>query len=173
MATLAMINYASIQEAKEEARKIHGAAVLKAGLASPMGNTGQGLLERAWARIEDAIDRAASMATRIGETVQSQIDSLVESTMSDVQSIIGTAAEDFKKLRDQLLDRLGAFAIDLFKRQVSRVPASIDVNGSTLKLESVKYSQKITFNTSLKASLSEVLSVVGEGELTIETSYSH
>ena len=142
-----------------------GSADIQKGLNAPLDGVLLGRVEEAWEAVRNALDRAFIHGV---ESVQS----LVESTSAKVDQLLleaGRRADDVAiALREKIRHYLEALVDQLLKQ----MKQSIKVGEKELHVNAVSMSQKIVIGGSLKASLTDAISMTSSGEITVNVNYS-
>ena len=134
------------------------------GLNAVIDASMMGKVEEAWGSIEKALKTAYQYG-------KEQVHGALEAAIAKATQMLAEAGNRAREFQFILLQRLQAFMRDLIEQVVALVPSVLNVGGSSFSLSSMKCTQKIALTGSLKTSLTEVFSLVSEGQLEVETEY--
>lgn len=134
------------------------------GLAAPLEGSVLGRVAEAW----DAIDSALRDAYWRGiQAAQAAVDVAV----ARAEELVAAAGRKAEDVQAALLARLQTYLQTLVDEALAQVRDTITAGNRTLALTSVSLSQTIALSGSLKASIQEVASMTGTGELVVSAEY--
>jgi hypothetical protein len=133
-------------------------------LQAPTGDL-LGKLEEVWDDVRWGIgqvwNRSAQEAREIARAVRTK-----------VEAKLAQAGAQAEALRVLLLDRIGKYLQAILDTMLGTVRARIAVDGLQLKLSELQLSQTVTLGNSLELSLTKVLEISAEGQMTVAATYS-
>jgi hypothetical protein len=142
-----------------------GTGVPLVGLAAPLDATWVGRISEAWdvvaAALRQAFEHGADMA---GDAV----DAAVRAAESCVRGA-GNRARD---VHQALLVRAQTYIGQLVDEALAQVRPSISVGEHVLLLQSVELAHEVTMSGSLKAAITELVSITAEGRLAVSAIYA-
>jgi F0F1-type ATP synthase membrane subunit b/b' len=153
-------------EAALDAARDTGSGGNYAGLEAPLAGGLQGKIAEAWESIERAL-REAYMHGR--EYARAALDKAIDTADSLIQNA-GARARD---VHQALLDKIRTYLSDFVDAALNQVRKTIRVEDVELRLDAIEVSQSISLNGSIKASLTEIVALTSEGQLTVAASYKH
>lgn len=163
MTTTSISTRAGFERALDAARAVGDESPLP-GLAAPLEGSLLGRVADAW----DAIDAALRDAYWRGiQNAQTAVDAAVER----VEELVAAAGRKAQDVQAALLARLQTYLQTLVDEALSQIRDAVQVGNQQLALTSVSLAQTISLSGSLKASIKEVASLTGTGQLVVNAEY--
>ena len=134
------------------------------GLAAPLDATWLGRISEAW----DAVESALREAYQWGREAASEA---LATAVADAEALVRSAGHRARDVHQALLARAQSYLAVLVRGALDQVQAAITVGGIQLTLSSVEVAQTISLHGSLKAALTELVSITADGEVTVSASY--
>jgi len=153
----------AVQRASEKARAVGSAPI--SGVAAPTSAALLGLVDEAWGAIESALTEAYEFGTEKGSQAY-------EWAVAKIDELAKKAGARAKELHQQLVQRLSIYSQELIATALSQMTATIRVGEVNLSIASVTCTQKLSLSGSLKVNIKELIELLAEGELDIETNYT-
>jgi len=133
-------------------------------LSAPLQGAMLGWVDEAWDRVE-AVLRKAYRASR------DALGGLRQEALAAVDSVLAKAGQKASEVEAALREKIEAYLRNFVDGALKRVPAAIDVGGSSLSLAKVQLTHKLVMTGSLKTSLDGALMLTTGGELTVQGEY--
>ncbi len=135
-----------------------------AGVAAPTEATVLGLVNEAW----DAISSAFSRVYEFGSELVEEAYASATATVKDVLKRAGARA---REIHQQLMARISAFSHELLLASLANVSSKLRVGDVQLELTSIRNTQNLKLGGSISANIEELVKLMADGELSIETEY--
>ncbi len=135
------------------------------GLRAPLQGVTLGRLKEAWDTILDSIRKGIEFGVE-------KVDALVETTWESISAMITSAGNSASELKDYLIERLRQFLATFVDGMLKQVRTEITIGDSIFRLNLLQINQKVVIGGSLKASIKEIITLISNGEIEIEASYS-
>ncbi|MBD8079316.1 hypothetical protein [Cellulosimicrobium arenosum] len=134
------------------------------GLAAPADGSFLGRVAEAWESVERAL-REAFVHGR------DRAQELSEAAVRAAQRCMDEAGRRARDVHQALLGKIQDYLTRLVDTVLGRLRPTLLVGGVAMSLESVDMSQRLALSGSLKAAITEVVSLTAAGELTVSASY--
>ena len=134
------------------------------GLSAPLDGTLLGKISEVWESVEIALRDAYVYGS---ERAREALDTAV----SHAENLIRGAGTRAKDVHQALLAKIQTYVSRLIDAALSQVRRTIQVGDSRLALDELEVSQSVSLTGSIKASLSEIVALTSEGQLTVTASY--
>lgn len=99
-------------------------------------------------------------------------DGLLVKAAESLSAVMDEAGMRFNMAQAWIQQHMHDFARSFIAGSLASIPATQTVGGTAFVLSSIKCSQKINISGNLKASLSELLGLVCEGEVSVDVEYT-
>ncbi len=164
MAVAVLVTPVVFETARAAARSVGESGHID-GLGSPLGAAVKGRLAEIW----DGIDRALEAAYQFGLDGAYR---LRDAAIAMAERAIVDAKDRAEELRIALVERLRQYVRSLVDGALQQVEPVLRVGGVELALADITVSQRVVLGGSLKASITEAVSVTASGEVSIDTRYA-
>lgn len=134
------------------------------GLAAPLGGAILGKVAAIW----DKVEAAFVAAHRFGVDRAAE---LRDAAITASEQALEEAGAQAAQLHAALLARIQGYGSELVAGAIASLEDTVTVGGTTLALADVSLSRKIVLTGSLKASITEMVSLTGSGEITVAARY--
>lgn len=134
------------------------------GLAAPLDGGMLGKISEVWESVERAL-RDAYVHGR--EHARQALDDAV----TRAENLLREAGTKARDVHQALLAKIQTYLSRLIDAALGQVRRIILVENSQLELDALEVSQSISLTGSIKASLSEIVALTSEGQLTVTASY--
>lgn len=135
-----------------------------AGLGAPLDAALKGKFEEMWGLVKSALVKAHEVGA---EASRAWLDTAV----GKVQEILATAGDKAEELRAALATKLRDFARSIIDGALRDVRAEIQVGSVALILRQVEIGQTLLIGGSLKSTITELVAMSAEGQITINATY--
>jgi hypothetical protein len=162
--TVGIVSRQGFEEALDAARDQSFDGRSYAGLEAPLAGGLIGKIAEAWESIERALRDAYVHGT---EYARAALDKAVMTSESLIQSA-GPRARD---VHQAILEKIRSYLTRFVDEALSQVRKTIRVGDAELQLETVEVSQSVSLAGSIQASLTQIVALTSEGQLTVSASY--
>jgi hypothetical protein len=134
------------------------------GLSAPLDGTLLGKISEVWESVEVALrDAYVYGSERAREAL--------ETATRSAENLIRGAGARAKDVQQALLAKIQTYVSRLIDVALSQVRRTIQVGDSWLELDALEIGQSVSLSGSIKASLSEIVALTSEGQVTVTASY--
>ncbi|MDQ1013543.1 hypothetical protein [Streptomyces afghaniensis] len=135
------------------------------GLASPLDVDWAGRIGRVWDRIEQALREAFQYG-------RERAEELARTAAGEAEELLTAAGHKAYDVHQALLAKLQAYVSTLVDAALAHVRSQLILGGTTFVLADVELAQMISMTGSLKASITELVSLTSSGEISVTARYS-
>jgi hypothetical protein len=134
------------------------------GLAAPLDGGLLGQISEVW----ESVERALRDAYVQGREYSRQA---LDTAISSAERLIQSAGARARDVHQALLGKIQTYVSGLIDTALSQVRRIVQVGDTQLELDALEVSQSVSLTGSIKASLSEIVALTSEGQLTVSASY--
>ncbi len=135
-----------------------------AGLGAPLNAALKGKFAEMWGLVKSALAKAHEVGA---EASRAWLDKAV----GGVQEILASAGDKAEELRAALAAKLRDFARTIIDGALHDVRDELQVGGVTMTLRQVEIGQTLLIGGSLKSTITELVAMSAEGQITINATY--
>lgn len=134
------------------------------GLSAPLDGILNGRVSEVWESVETALRDAFIHGKEYSRQA-------LDTAVTRAEQFIQGAGNRAKDVRQALLAKIQAYLSQFVDAALSQVRGTVKVGEAELELDALEISQSVSLTGSIKASLSEIVGLTSEGQLSVTASY--
>lgn len=163
MIVVGIVNVQGFEAALTAARD-EGVTHSYPGLAAPLDGILKGWVSEAWESIEKALRDAFTHGSEYSRQA-------LDAAVTRAEQLIQDAGIRARDVRQALLAKIQAYMSQFVDAALSQVRGTVQAGNTQLELDALEISQSVSLTGSIKASLSEIVGLTSEGQLSVTASY--